>query len=132
MARRYIIHMPPVQHMNGKLAPSSLVCHNQPDSSETENTFFYGYRYSKRPDISRYALRDKARNLSVHPYTAGETATKATFTVSVELALQLLEDDQTHSKIARDFRRQRRYVRIYNYAIAEIVKNGGEIPPRWE
>ena len=132
MARRYIKHMPPVQHMNGKLAPSSLVCHNQPDSSETENTFYYGYRYTKRPDISRYALRDKARNLSVHPYTDGEIATTATFATSVDLALQLLEDEQTHKKIARDFRRQRRYVRMYNYAIAEIVKNGGETPPQWE
>ena len=87
MGKRYFVHMAPVEHMNGKLAPSSLVCHNQPDTSETENTFYYGYRYAARADISRFALRDKARNLSVHPYTQGEEASKALFEECVQTAI---------------------------------------------
>lgn len=128
MARRYVLHLPPVQHMNGKLAPSTLVCHNQPDTSETENTFYYGYRYAAKPDVSRYALRDKARNLSEHPYTPGEDAVKALFEQCVQTAIVLLDSPQERAKIQSSFRRQRRYVRLYNYTIAELVRNKG-VPP---
>ena len=128
MARRYIIHTPPVQHMNGKLAPSSLVCHNQPDTSETENTFYYGYRHAARPEISRYALRDRARNLSEHPYTSGEDASKAMFEQCVQTAIALLNTPAERAKIHAAFRRQKRYIRIYNYAIATLIHNQG-VPP---
>ena len=128
MARRYVLHLPPVQHMNGKLAPSTLVCHNQPDTSETENTFYYGYRYAAKPDVSRYALRDKARNLSEHPYTPGEDAVKALFEQCVQTAIVLLDSPSERAKIYASFKRQRRYVRLYNYTIAELVRNKG-VPP---
>lgn len=131
MARRYTIHTPPVQHMNGKLAPSSLICHNQPDSSESEVTFYYGYRYTSRPDMSRYALREKARNLAEHPYTDGEEAQKALFTECVNKADDLLHDAMWKYRIVRAFNRQRRYVRVWNYAIARLVKHGGHMPPDW-
>ena len=128
MGKRYFIYMAPVEHINGKLAPSSQVVHNQPDTSETDDGFYYGYRYAARPDISRYALRDKARNLSVHPYTQGEEASKAMFEQCVQTALQLLSNPTMRIRIAAAFRAQRRYVRLYNYTIATLVRNGG-IPP---
>lgn len=131
MARRYVIHIAPVQHMNGKLAPSSLICHNQPDTSETENVFYYGYRYQTRPDVSRYALRDRARNLSEHPYTDGEEVVKALFTACVNQARQMLASSEWHARILRAFRRQSRYSRIWNYAVAELVKHSGTVPPEW-
>lgn len=114
--------------MNGKLAPSTLVCHNQPDTSETENTFYYGYRYAAHPDVSRYALRDKARNLSEHPYTPGEDAVKALFEQCVQTAIVLLDSPSERAKIHASFKSQSRYVRIYNYTIAELVRNKG-VPP---
>jgi hypothetical protein len=128
MARRYVLHLPPVQHMNGKLAPSSLVCHNQPDTSETENTFYYGYRYAAKTDVSRYALRDKARNLSEHPYTPGEDAVKALFEQCVQTAIVLLNNPSERAKIHTAFRHQKRYIRLYNYTIAELVRHKG-VPP---
>lgn len=128
MARRYVIHIPPVQHMNGKLAPSAQVVHNQPDTSETEDGYYYGYRHQKRPDISRYALRDKARNLSLNPYTRGEERVKATFTDCVALAIDMLADEATYLRILRAFNQQRKYIRIYNFTIAELVKNNGQSP----
>lgn len=120
--------MPPVQHMNGKLAPASLICHNQPDSSETENTFYYGYRHASKPDVSRYALRDKARNLSVKPYTPGETRQKALFTQCVQEAQELLSNPTSRIRIAAAWRAQTRYSRLYNYTIAELVKHNGNPP----
>lgn len=128
MARRYIIHTPPVQHMNGKLAPSSQVVHNQPDTSETEDGFYYGYRHRKRPNISRYALRDKARNLSLNPYTPGETRQKALFTQCVQIAQELLSNPTSRIRIAAAWRMQSRYIRLYNYTIAELVKHYGNPP----
>lgn len=128
MARRYIIHTPPVQHMNGKLAPSAQVVHNQPDSSETEDSFYYGYRHRKKPNVSRYALRDKARNLSLNPYTRGEERVKSLFTDCVALAIDLLADTETYYRILEAFRQQRKYIRIYNYTIAVLVKHNGQSP----
>lgn len=131
MARRYAIHIPPVQHLNGKLAPSSWVCHNLPDSSESAVTFYYGYRYADKPDVSRYALRERARNLSEHPYTDGEEFNKALFTASVQHARQMLASQEWRVRILRAFRRQSRYSRIWNYAVAELVNHDGTIPPEW-
>lgn len=128
MARRYIIHTPPVQHMNGKLAPSAQVVHNQPDSSETEDGFYYGYRHRKKPNVSRYALRDKARNLSLNPYTRGEEMVKTLFTECVALAIDMLTDTATYYRILEAFKQQRKYIRIYNYTIAELVKHNGQSP----
>lgn len=110
--------------MNGKLAPASQIVHNKPDSSETEDGFYYGYRYVARPDVSRYALRDKARNLSVHPYTQDEERTKAAFTDAVGEALQVLSSPERRAAAERDFRQQRRYIRLYNYVIATIITTG--------
>lgn len=128
MARRYIIHTPPVQHMNGKLAPSSQVVHNQPDTSETEAGFYYGYRHRKKPNISRYALRDRARNLSINPYTRGEERVKTLFTECVALAIDMLADTATYYRILEAFKQQRKYVRLYNYTIAELVKHNAQSP----
>lgn len=128
MARRYAIHLPPVAHMNGKLAPSSYICHNQPDTHETDVSYYYGYRYTKRPDISRYAIRDRARDLSVNPYTPGETRSKAMFEECVDIALQLLHDATIRPRIEEAFRMQRKYIRLYNYTIAELVKHNGNVP----
>lgn len=119
-----MIPLPPVGHMNGKLAPSSQIVHNQPDSSETEDSFYYGYRYAARPDISRFALRDRARNLSVHPYTQDEERTKEAFTDAVAEAVDILHDPQRRASASEAFRRQKRYFRLYNYVIAEIIRRG--------
>lgn len=128
MARRYAIYMAPVEHLNGKLAPSSHVCHNQPDTSESDVSFYYGYRYGVRPDVSRYALRERARDLSEHPYTDDEQAQKALFTSCVDLSRVLLSNPTKRPEIEHDFHKQARYVRLYNYTIAMLVKNNGVSP----
>lgn len=128
MARRYAILLPPVQHMNGKLASSSTICHNQPDTSESDVSFYYGYRHRKRIDVSRYALRENARNLSENPYTEGEEQQKALFTQCVAMTIELLSDPTKKAAVLHDFRMQHRYVRVYNYTIATLVKAGGVSP----
>ena len=131
MARRYVIHIAPVRHLNGKLAPSDVVCHNQPDTDESDVSFYYGYRYARRPETSRYAIRDKARNLSVHPYTQGEQDTKDMLTQCVATAQHLLSNPTIKARIRRDFNAQRRYIRVYNFTIATLILNQGVIPPHW-
>lgn len=118
--------------MNGKLAPAAQVVHNQPDSSETEDGYYYGYRYAKRLNVSRYAIRDKARNLSTHPYTQGETRVKTTFRACVAKVQELLQDDYYQYAIELAFKQQRKYIRMYNYAVAMLVLHGGHIPPEWQ
>lgn len=128
MARRYAVHIAPFAHINGKLAPSSYICHNQPDTSESDVSYYYGYRYAKRPDVSRYAIRDRARDLSVNPYTAGETRSKAMFEQCVQIARELLSDATVRPRIEAAFKAQRKYIRLYNYTIAELVMHNG-VPP---
>lgn len=119
-----MVHTPPVEHMNGKLAPASQIVHNQPDTSETEDGFYYGYRYVARPDISRYALRDKARNLSVHPYTQDEERTQQAMTDAVSYAQSVLADPQRRAAATAAFEAQHRYIRLYNYVIATAITRG--------
>lgn len=128
MARRYAIHIAPFAHVNGKLAPSSTICHNQPDTSESDVSYYYGYRYIKRPDVSRYAIRDRARNLSVNPYTAGEARCKAMFEQCVGIARELLRDATIRPRIEEAFYAQHKYIRLYNYTIAELIMNNGNVP----
>ena len=131
MTRRYILHAPPVSHMNGKLAPATTIVHNQPDSSESEVAFYYGYRY-RHDETSRYAIREKARDLSVHPYRPDEQANKSQFAECVATAKTLLEDAATHAKVLHSFRLQTRYYRIWQYTIATLLANDGSIPPDWQ
>lgn len=131
MTRRYILHAPPVSHMNGKLAPSSVVVHNQPDTSESEVAFYYGYRLPNE-ERSRYAIREKARDLSVHPYREDEQANKSLFAECVATALTLLDDEESHAKVLHTFRLQTRYYRIWQYTIATLLANDGSIPPDWQ
>lgn len=131
MTRRYAIFLAPVEHINGKLAPSSYVCRNMPDSTESDVSFYYGYKLAKRPEVSRYALRERARNLSQNPYTADETANKVRFKDCAQLAKQLLSEPQWRKRIQNAFRKQPYYIKLYNYAVAELVRNNGAIPPHW-
>lgn len=129
--RRYIVNIAPVEHMNGKLAPASYVCHNQPDTDISDVSFFYGYRYSSRPWISRYALRDRARNLEEHPYTQGEEQSKQMFSECVEQARTMLQSIEWRPKIVAAFNKQRQYIRLYNYTVAMLVTYKKAIPPEW-
>lgn len=121
----------PVDHLNGKLAPSSVVCHNQPDTDVSGTSFYYGYRYRNKPDTSRYAIREKSRNLSVNPYTVGEEASKQAFSDAVAQAQHVLSNPTTYPGVTSAFRSQHRYIRRYNYVIATLILTGGDIPPEW-
>ena len=127
MARRYIIHTPPVAHMNGKLCRAADICHNQPDTSESPVTFYYGYRY-KATDISRYALREMARNLSEHPYSDDELYDMQLFAQAVEQAKTLTRTRP--AKVMAAFRASS-YKRLYNYCIARLIQCNGQTPPEW-
>lgn len=127
MARRYLIHTAPVAHMNGKLCRSAEVCHNQPDTDESDVSFYYGYRYSWK-NVSRYALRERARNLAVKPYTDNELQDMQLFAQAVEQARAIIATRPP--KVLAAFKASR-YHRLYNYAIARIVQCNGTTPPEW-
>lgn len=125
--RRFFETIVPITHLNGKLAPAAEICHPLPDSSSSLVSFLYGYRKKGNPR-SRFALRTKARNLAVKPYTAGETAAKSTFTAAV--AAVIANRSNWHNAVP-DFQQQSKYVTLYNFILAETIKNGGVFPNKW-
>lgn len=119
----------PVEHINGKMAPQWLKCSNQADSDTNGVRFYYGYRNDKKPDISRYGVRERCRNLSVKPYTSAEEEQKTAFSAAATMAAAFMHDTEKRAQIGREFRRTKhRYTRLYNYAIARILANGGVSP----
>lgn len=127
-SRRYYIAIAPVEHMNGKLSQASEIVKNNPTSDSGQGvSFYYGYRLGNRP-LSRFALREKARNLSVNPYTADETANKQYFKSCTQVVDAALQDPVKRASAEESFKRQSHYVYLRNYCIAMTQKNGGVFP----
>lgn len=126
-SRRYIIHIAPVAHMNGKMTQAADIVHNQPDTDQSDTQYYYGYRVGDR-QISRYALRVHARNLSNNPYTANETANKQYFKACIDAVDAALQNESKRALAFAAFRKQKKYVLLRNYCIAMTSRNGGVFP----
>lgn len=126
-SKRYMVTTQPVEHMNGKLSSASEIVHNEEDTNESSsNGFYYGYR--KANNISRFAVREKARNLTTNPYTTAETATKNTFTTSVAAVATGMANADILALIKADFDKQTKYIYLRNFAIAKTIENNGVLP----
>lgn len=131
-SRRYFITIAPVEHINGKMAPSYIKCPNTDDPEHiTAKGFWYGYKRQSAPSVSRYAIRTLCRDLNTHPYTAAEDENRTLFTSSLHAVY-------THKLIAadwglmmEDFKRQDRYTTPIGFAVAICRENGGEWPQWW-
>lgn len=127
-SKRYIIHIAPVAHMNGKLARQATVVHDNPVSDDSGGvSYYYGYQYAGR-ERSRYGLREKARNLSVNPYTAAETDNRVYFKTCINTVDNALQDPAKLAAATAAFKTQHRYVILRNYCIAMTAHNGGVFP----
>lgn len=130
-SRRYYIAISPIDHINGKMAPTRVKCPNTEDPEHTTvSGFWYGYR---RPgiDINRYAIRTECRDLTTHPYTTREDENRTLFTASLHAVF-------THKAIAvdwalmiEDFKHQDRYTTPIGFAVAACRSNGGEWLEEW-
>lgn len=129
-SKRYIVTTLPIEHINGKIANSSVRCPNS--DTERENTgFLYGYRHRNDLNTSRFGVRVKSRNLTQKPYTDKELLNKRLFMSALTLARSVIEDDITRQVAAQEFAKQNRYLTLRGYIIATIRNNGGLIPSHW-
>lgn len=120
----------PVEHINGKVARQAQKVKNAYNSLPSDNAFYYGYQLRGRLQ-SRFGVREIPRNLNDNPYTVNEQVNKADFKFSVELAIDILNNESQKIKALSDFKSQRKYIRLFNYIIARIRLNNGDIPPEW-
>lgn len=131
-SRRYYISLLPVSHINGKLAPCRVKCPNTYDpEGEKPSGFMYGYKKKNAPEVSRYGIRDKCRDLNTNPYTAAEDENRTLFRLSLAAVYE-------HKKIAgdwalciADFDKQERYKTPIGFAVAACRSNGGEWMEDW-
>lgn len=131
-SRRYYIAVLPVAHLNGKLAPIAQKCPNTEDSEAVEvQGFWYGYRRRESPNISRFGIRTKCRDLNTRPYTPAEEENRILFTASLHAVYEhkALADDW--ALCLADFVRQRAYATPIGYAVAACRANGGEWLDEW-
>ncbi len=129
-SKRYIIHMAPIEHVNGKLARQAQRVKNADNSSPSADAFYYGYRVQGR-SVSRFGLREIPRNLTTNPYTTSETDNKSKFASSVDSAKQVMSSDTLRANAWIEFCMQKKYIRLYNYIISRCRDHGGEIPNEW-
>lgn len=125
--RRYAIFYAPIEHMNGKYDKASRKCSWQPDTDTNGVAYYYGYRHNKH-SVSRYAYRDKCRNLSLHPVTTSEQANLSLFRRSVQVAKDVYPYIIEGTEAFRQFKTQRQYVSKWGWSVAITYKNGGIFP----
>lgn len=129
-SRRYFTTTLPVEHINGKMAPSSTRCKNTYNPDDEHESYYYGYKRVAN-SVSRYAIRTKSRDLNTKPYTTQENENKALFTSSIEQVQRYRREPQAWELCMQDFRLQHDYVTPIGFAIAMTRKNGGEWLPEW-
>lgn len=131
-SRRYYIAIAPVQHLNGKLAPCRVRCPNTLDpETEKGNAFFYGYKRRSNPEISRFGVRDKCRDLNTNPYTAAEDENRTLFRVSLADVYDHKAVQGDWALCMADFSRQDRYTTPIGYAVAAVRANDGQWLEEW-
>lgn len=117
--KRFIFFTPPIAHINGKMAGSDCIIHNKPDTSESDVSFYYGYKRStSKKNKSLFALRERARNLSVNPYTNNENSNKRQFSDAVALAVETMRDPALRQAALTDFLAQKKYTSFWGFVVA--------------
>lgn len=129
-SRRYFTTTLPVEHINGKMAPSSTRCKNTTTPEEEHESFYYGYRRVDR-NISRYALRSTPRDLNTNPYTTRELESRTLFVNAIAAVKAYRREPIPWGKCLEEYRKQNTYSTPFGFAIATCRKNGGEWPERW-
>lgn len=129
--KRYILFSLPVSHINGKMANTADIVHNMPDSDESDISFYYGYRHNSNLNKSLFGYRQKARNLSVNPYSTAELEWRNLFRQSVIAVSSAFRNPDTIDKVTADFLQQKRYRTPRALAMAETLYNKGVFPSKW-
>lgn len=129
-SRRYFTTTLPVEHINGKMAPSSTRCKNTYTPEGEHESYYYGFRRLVK-SVNRYAIRSIPRDLNTNPYTARELESRALFTSSIAEVQRYRREPIFWAKCLEDFRKQSTYSTPIGFAIAACRKNGGEWPERW-
>lgn len=121
----------PLEHLNGKLANTSVKCPNTESGGVSPSGgFMYGYRRT-RTRVSRFGYRINCRSLTEHPYSTAETAARSTFTQSSAVVAAALLNPAQLALIAADFRKQSECSTLRGYAIGTVIRNGGTLPEKW-
>lgn len=129
-SRRYFTTTLPVEHINGKMAPSSTRCKNTNTPEGEHASFYYGYRRIVK-SVNRYAIRSIPRDLNTNPYTAHELESRALFVNSIAAVHAYRREPIPWELCMQEFRLQHEYSTPIGFAIANCRKNGGEWPERW-
>lgn len=129
-SRRYFITTLPVEHINGKMAPSSTRCKNTYTPEAEHVSYYYGYRRLVK-SVNRYAIRSIPRDLNTNPYTSRELQSRELFVNSIAAVQVYRRKPIPWGLCLEEFNKQDTYQTPIGFAIATCRKNGGEWPERW-
>lgn len=113
--------MAPVEAINGKMAQAKVKCKVQDSATSTGVQFYYGY--AKFSNISRFALRNKSRNLALKPYSSKEKAHMTKFKAACQSASENLADVDMRAAAQARFKAQSKYKSLRGFLVAEYMKN---------
>lgn len=113
--------MAPVEAINGKMAQAKVKCKAQHDATSTGVQFYYGFQ--KFSNVSRFALRNKSRNLALKPYSQKEQARMNKFKAAINSAKETLSDVDLRSAAQQRFKKQTKYKTLNGFLVAEYLKN---------
>lgn len=120
-SKRYLMTMAPVEAINGKMAQAKVKCKVQDKATSTGVQFYYGYE--KFSNVSRFALRNKSRDLSKDPYSSKEQAHMNKFKSAIQSAIQTMQDVDLRAAAQARWKKQTKYKTLYGFLVADYIKN---------
>lgn len=91
----------------------------------------YGYKRAAQPDVNRFGIRNKCRNLNINPYTAAEDENRTLFTASLHNVFEHKKIEADWGLCLADFNKQGAYITPIGFAVSMCRLNGGYWPPAW-
>lgn len=112
--------MAPVEAINGKMAQAKVKCANREGGNTSGIQYYYGYE--KFTSVSRFALRNKSRDLKTHPYNTKEQAHLNKFKAAIKAAADALADVDMRAAAEARWKKQTKYPTIRGMLVAEYMR----------
>lgn len=119
-SKRYLMTMAPVEAINGKMAQAKVKCQNNQGGNTAGVQYYYGYQ--KYTSVSRFALRNKSRDLKTDPYNAKEQAHQNKFKAAIKSAADTLADVDMRAAAQARFKKQTKYPTLRGFLVAEYMR----------
>lgn len=122
MSKKYQNGTLPITGLNGKLAPSDVICHNVTSESDPFDTYVYGFTRNGG-NKTYFGYRTRPRNLNNNPYTANELRMRNLFRSGVNYATWVMSQPGSalYETRKEEYNASKSEMKFYNWLISYYI-----------